>query len=94
MYILFAISFLCLFVLTITAIAVARRVRSGKKSDHPQHDFAEHLFAAVKDQHSDQSSRTVRQQNVKDLATGKLWNPVPEPIQANARNQSISSMRS
>ncbi|MGH9596608.1 MAG: hypothetical protein ACRD3K_07410, partial [Edaphobacter sp.] len=60
MYILFAISLLCLFVATITAIAVARRKRSGTVSDHPQHDFAEHLFAAAKDQRVNRDSLTPR----------------------------------
>ncbi|MEO6806507.1 MAG: hypothetical protein ABI286_04545 [Edaphobacter sp.] len=96
MYILFAISLLCLFVLTVTAIAVTRRVRSCKKTDHPQHDFAEYLFAAAKDQRLHRDSLTPRifpQQNVKDLAAGKTWTSVLEPIQANTRNQSISSQR-
>lgn len=73
MYILFAISLLCLFVLTATAIAVSRHVRSNEKSEHTQHNFAEHLFA---------------------MAAGKRWNSVLESIQANTRNQTISSMRS
>jgi K+-transporting ATPase A subunit len=73
MYILFAISFLCLFVLAITAIAVSRHVRSNGRSEHEHHTFAEHLFAA---------------------AAGKRWNSALEPIQANTRSQTISSMRS
>jgi hypothetical protein len=52
MYILFAISILCLFALMLAAVAIARHVRTGRVSAGPQPDFAHHLFAAAADQDS------------------------------------------
>jgi hypothetical protein len=56
MQIFFSISALCLFALVAATIAIVRHVRSSRRSNnsrsstHPQHDFAQHLFAAARDQ--------------------------------------------
>ena len=56
MYILFAISILCLFALA--AVAITWHVRTGWISAGPQRDFAHHLFAAAADQKSRTPSLT------------------------------------
>jgi hypothetical protein len=87
MYILFAISLLCFFVLALTAITIARHLRSSRTSTYRQRDFAQHLFAAA-----DQDSRRLRpftQQSVKEvLARMRYQTP---PLQANTGNQPTSS---
>ncbi|MGD0446814.1 MAG: hypothetical protein ABSA39_22995 [Edaphobacter sp.] len=66
MHILFSISALCFFALVAVGVAIARQVRSGRTSTHPQHDFAQHLFDAARDQDS-RRPRTVPLQHVKDV---------------------------
>jgi hypothetical protein len=90
MYILFAISSLCFIVLALAAVAIARHVRSSRASEHPQHDFAHHLYAAAADQDS-RTPRTLTQQRVKDVAAKK--SPKTLHPQATAGNQSTSSKR-
>jgi hypothetical protein len=90
MHILSAISTLCFVALAITAIAIVRRVRLSRRSTHPQHDFAQHLFAAAEDQDS-RDPRTLPQQSVKGVMAKKNYRT--PPLQANARSQSTSSKR-
>jgi hypothetical protein len=90
MYILFTISALCFSALVFAAAAIARHVRSSEKPTHPQRDFAKHLFAAVTDQDS-RIPRPLAHQGVKEVLA-KINYQTPR-IQANARNQSISSKR-
>jgi hypothetical protein len=52
MYILFAISVLCFFALVLTVVAIVSQVRTHRTHTAPQHDFAQHLFATIEDQHS------------------------------------------
>jgi hypothetical protein len=92
MYILLAISILCFFVLVLAAVAIARHVRRRQVSAATQPDFAEHLFAAAKDQDS-RTPRTIPQQNIKDVIAITSWNRALEPTLADTRNQSISSKR-
>ena len=68
MYILFAISVLCFFVLALAAITIARHVRSSRTSTHRQRDSAQHLhlFAAAADQDS-RRPRPITQQSVKEV---------------------------
>jgi hypothetical protein len=92
MYILLAISILCCFALLIAAVAIVRRVRTRRVPADPQPDFAQHLFAAAKDQDS-LIPRTIPQQNVKDVFAKTSWNHGLEPTLADTLNQSISSKR-
>jgi hypothetical protein len=71
MHTLFAISALCFLALVLTAIAMVRHVRSNRRPAHPQRDFAQHLFAAAKDQDVlTAKSRTLRLQvNVRSQST-------------------------
>jgi len=96
MNILFAISALCFFALVLAAFAIGRHIRPGHSrnliSTHPQPDFAQHLFAAVKDQDS-RTPRPVPQQDVKSVMAKKSWRPALEPIQANTSNPSLSPER-
>ena len=92
MYILLAISILCFFALLRAAVAIARHVRARRVRNEPQPDFAQHLFAAAKDQDSF-TPRTLPQQNIKDVMRKTSWNPALEPTRADIRNQSISSKR-
>ena len=92
MYILLAIAILFFFALLLAAIAIARHVRSRRRSAGSQADFAHHLFAAVNDQDS-RKPRTLLQQNIKDLVAETSWNPTLEPTLTDIRNQSIQSKR-
>jgi hypothetical protein len=89
MYILFAISMLCLFALVLAAVAIARHVRAGRGSASPQPDFSQHLFAAA----ADQDSRPIPQQNAKDVVATTSWDHALEPTLTNPPNPSISSKR-
>jgi hypothetical protein len=91
MYILLAISILCLFALVLAATAIARHVRSRRVPAGPQPDFAQHLFAAVKNQDS-RTPRTLPEQDVRVIAKTNLYHAL-EPTLADTRNQSISSKR-
>jgi hypothetical protein len=91
MYILLAISILCLFALVLAAVAIARHVRSRQLPAGPQPDFAQHLFAAVKNQDS-RTPNTLPQQDARMIAETNL-NHAFEPSLADTRNQSISSKR-
>jgi hypothetical protein len=92
MYILLSIAILCFFALLLAAIAIARHVRSRRRSARPQADFAHHLFAAVNDQDS-RTPRTFPQQNVRDVVAETSWNRALEPTLTDIRNQSISLKR-
>jgi hypothetical protein len=92
MYILLAISIFCFFALLLATLAVTRHLRSRRILASPQPDFAQHLFAAAKDQDS-RTPRTLTQQKVKDVVATTSWNSALEPTPANTRNQSISSKR-
>jgi hypothetical protein len=92
MYILLAISILCCFALLLAAVAIAWHVRTRRAPADQQPDFAQHLFAAAKDQDS-LIPRTIPQQNVKDVFVKTSWNHALEPTLADTRNQSISSKR-
>ncbi len=72
MQILFAISILCFFGLSITAIALARHLRKPRTSAHPKHDFAPYLFAAAEDQNSRVPQNHPRQ-TVTDILAKKSW---------------------
>lgn len=85
MHILSAISALSFFALVLTAIGIARRVRSSRASTHPQLDFAHHLFAAAKDQDS-RRPLTLAQQSVKEVMANE--NSQAPHLQANVRTQS------
>jgi hypothetical protein len=89
MHILFAISALCFLALVLTAIAMVRHVRSNRRPAHSQRNFAQHLFAAAKDQDS-RDPRTLLQQSVKDVMTAKRKTL---RHQANTSYQSTSSKR-
>jgi hypothetical protein len=91
MYILLAISIPCFFALVLAAVAIARHVRSRQVPAKPQPDFAQHLFAAVKNQDS-RTPNTLPQQNAGMIAKTNL-NHAFEPSLADTRNQSISSKR-
>jgi hypothetical protein len=91
MYILLAIAILSFSALLFAVLAIARRVRTRRVPAESQPDFAQHLFAAAKDQDS-VTPRTLPQQNVKDVIAKTGWNPALEPTLADIRNQSISSM--
>jgi hypothetical protein len=88
MHILSAISALSFFALVLTAIAIARHVRSRRASTQPQRGFAHHLFAAAEDLAS-RSPRSLSQQSVKGVMT-KNSSQAPR-LQANAGNQSTTS---
>jgi hypothetical protein len=95
MHILFAISALCFFALVLTAVAIARHVRARRTSTRPQHDFAQHLFAAVEDRNS-RVPHTLPQQTVRDILAKKSWNESSEivTIRLETRaHQSTSSKR-
>jgi len=92
MYILLAIAILCFFALLLAAIAIARHVRSRRRSAGSQADFAHYLFEAVNDQDS-RMRRTLPQQNIRDVIAETSWNRPLEPTLADIRNQSISSKR-
>jgi hypothetical protein len=79
MHILFAISTLCFFALVLTAIAIVRHVRTRSTSTPLQHDFAQHLFAAVEDRNSG-VSHPIPQQTVRDILVKKSWNQSPEMV--------------
>jgi hypothetical protein len=91
MYILLAISIVCLFALVLAATAIARHVRSRRVPAGPQPDFAQHLFAAVKNQDS-RTPRTLPLEDAGMIAKTNL-NHAFEPSLADTRNQSISSKR-
>jgi len=79
MYILVAISILCLFVLVLAAVIITRHVRNRRPSaGPPKTDFAEYLFAAANDQ---------------DVIAKTSSNRALEPTLADTRDQSISSKR-
>jgi hypothetical protein len=63
---LFAISTLCFLALVLTAIVVARHVRSRRTPAYAQPDFARHLIAAAKDQDS-RATHTLRHQTVQGI---------------------------
>jgi hypothetical protein len=88
MYFLFAISLLCFFVLALTAITIARHVRSNRTSTHRQRDFPQHLFAAAADQES-RRPRPITQQSVKEVLA-RMHYQAP-PLQAYTGNQPTSS---
>jgi hypothetical protein len=90
MYILFAISSLCFIVLALAVVAIARRVRSSRAAEQPQHDFAHHLYAAAADQDS-RTPRNLTQQSVKNVTAKKSYQT--QRLQAAPRNQSTSSKR-
>jgi len=92
MYILLAIAILCFFALLLAAIAIARHVRSRRRSAGSQADFACYLFAAVNDQDS-RIPRSLPQQNIRGVIAETSWNRALEPTLADIRNQSISSKR-
>jgi len=92
MYILLAIAILCFFALLFAAIAIARHVRSRRRSAGSQADFAYHLFAAVNDQDS-RTPRSLPQQNIRGVIGETSWNRALKPTLADIRNQSISSKR-
>jgi hypothetical protein len=79
MHILSAISALCFFALVLAAIAIARHVRNRRTSTHPQHDFAQHLFAAIEDRNS-RVPHPVPQQTVRDILAKKNWNQSSEIV--------------
>jgi hypothetical protein len=91
MYILLAISILCFFALVLAAVAMARHVRSRQAPTGPQPDFAQHVFAAIKNQDS-RTPRTLPQQDATVIAKTNLYHAF-EPTLADTRNQSISSKR-
>jgi hypothetical protein len=91
MYILLAISILCFFAIALAAVAMARHVRSRWVPAAPQPDFAQHLFAAVKNQDS-RTPRALPQQDGSSIAKTNL-NRALEPTLADTRTQSISSKR-
>jgi hypothetical protein len=66
MHILFAISTLCFLALVLTAIAVARHVRTSRTFTYPQPDFAQHLIAAAKERDS-RATHTLRHQTVQGI---------------------------
>jgi hypothetical protein len=86
MHILFAISALCFFALVLMAIAIAWRARTRRTSTPPQHDFAQHLFAAVEDRNS-RVPHHVPQQTVRDLLAKKIWNESSEIITVGPNTQ-------
>jgi hypothetical protein len=92
MYILLAISILCLFILLFATVAIARHVRNRQVPAGPRPDFAHHLFAAAEDQDS-LTPRTLPQQSVKGVMGKTSWNSALEPNLANTQNQPISSKR-
>jgi hypothetical protein len=90
MYVLLAISVLCFFALVLAAVAIARHVRSRQVPTGQQPDFAQHVFAAIKNQDS-RTPRTLQQQDARVIAKTNLHHA--EPTFADTRNQSISSKR-
>jgi hypothetical protein len=78
MYFLFAISLLCFFVIALTAITIARHVRSSRTSIHRQRDFAQHLFAASADQ-APRRPRPITQQSVKGFGKNATRLPLSGP---------------
>jgi hypothetical protein len=91
MYLLLAISILCFFALVLAAVVMARRARSRRSPAGPQPDFAQHLFAAVKNQDA-RTPGTLPQQDAGSIAKTNL-NHEFEPSLADSRNPSISSKR-
>jgi hypothetical protein len=91
MYNLVAIPVLCFFALMFAVIAIARHVRSRRVPAAPQPYFAQHLFAAVKDQDS-RTPRTLPQQDGSSIAKTNL-NRAFESTLADTRIQSISPKR-
>jgi hypothetical protein len=91
MYILLAISIPCFFALVLAAVAIARHVRSRRVPAKPQPDFAQHLFAAVKNQDS-RTSRALPQQDGSSIAKTSLDHAFESTL-ADTRTQSISSKR-
>jgi hypothetical protein len=92
MYILLAISILCFFALVLAIAAITQHVRTCEVPAESQPDFAQHLFAAAKDQDSF-TQRVREQQSVKDFVPTTPSNSALQPTLANIRNQSISSKR-
>ena len=92
MYILLVISIFCFFALLLATLAITRHLRSRRILASPQPDFAQHLFAAAKEQDS-RTPRTLPQQDVKDVVATTSWDSALEPTLPNTRNQSISSKR-
>jgi hypothetical protein len=92
MYTLVAIPILCFLALVFAVIAIARHVRSRRVPAGPQPDFAQHLFAAVKNQDS-RTPRTLPQQDGSSIAKTNL-NHAFESTLADTPTQSISSKRS
>jgi hypothetical protein len=86
MHILFAISTLCFFALVLMAIAIARRVHTRRTSTPPQHDFVQHLFAAVEDRNS-RVPHPIPQQTVRDILAKKSWNQSSEMITVGPNTQ-------
>jgi uncharacterized MAPEG superfamily protein len=91
MYILFAISILCFFALVLVTVAMARHARSRRVPANPQPDFAQHLFAAVKN-HDSRTSSSHPRQDQRVIAKTNLYHAF-EPTLADTRNQSIPSKR-
>jgi hypothetical protein len=73
MHILFDISVLCSSALVLTAVAIARHVRTLRASTDPKQDFAHHLFTAAEDQNS-RLPHTIPHQTVRDIHAKKGWN--------------------
>jgi hypothetical protein len=92
MYILLAISILCFFALLLATAAVTRHVRTRRVPRGSQPDFAQHLFAAAKDQDS-LTPHVRQQQSVKNFVSTTSSNNALQPTLTNTRNQSISSKR-
>ena len=90
MHTLFVISALCFFALVLMAMAIARRVHTGRTSTPPQHDFAQHLFAAVEDRTS-RVPHHIPQQTVRDLLAKKSWNESSEIITIGPNTQAPQS---
>jgi hypothetical protein len=91
MYLPLAISIFSLFALVLAAAVIARHVRSRRVPAGPQPDFAQHLFAAVKNQDS-RTPRTLPQQDGSSIAKTNSSRAF-EPTLADTRNQSTSSKR-
>jgi hypothetical protein len=79
MHTLFAISALCFFALVFALTAITRRVRTRRRSTHPQPDFSQQLFAAVEDR-SSRVPHPVPQQTVRDILARKSRNQSSEMV--------------